>query len=71
MGDMGRLCFPSRLAGWLSEGCGVEGTSFAAVTLKFIISESEERLELLPKDGVHLSDLEVVGASKESARFIF
>ena len=71
VGDMGRLRFLDRLAGWFSEGCGVEGTSFAAVTSTFIVSESEDRLELLPKDGARLSDLEVVGAAKESARFIF
>jgi hypothetical protein len=36
----------------------------------FIVSESEDRLELLPKDGARLSIPEVAEAAKESARFI-
>ena len=46
-GDMGRLRFLDRLAG-CSDG---EGTSLATIMSTFIVSESEDRLELLPKMG--------------------
>lgn len=71
VGDMGRLRFLDRLAGWLSGCSDAGGTSLATVTSMFIVSESEDRLEFEPKDGARLRDLEVAGAAKESARFIF
>ena len=71
VGDMGRLRFLDRLAGWLPECSDTGGTSFATVTSMFMVSESDDRLELLLKDGARLSDLEVAEAAKESARFIF
>jgi hypothetical protein len=71
VGDMGRLRFLDRLAGWFSECSGAGGTSLATLMSTFIVSESEDRLELLPKDGARLRDLEVAGATKVSARFIF
>ena len=71
VGDMGRLRFLDRFAGWLPECSDGGGTSLGTVTSTVIVSESEDRLELLPKDGARLSDLEVEEAAKESARFIF
>lgn len=49
----------------------MRGTSFVILSSTFIVSESEDRLELLPKEGARLSDLEVEDAAKESTRFIF
>jgi hypothetical protein len=70
VGDMGRLRFFDLLAGWFSKCSDVGGTPLAGLPSTFIVSESEDRLELLPKDGARLSDLEVAEAAKESARFI-
>ena len=70
VGDMGRLRFLDPLAGWFSDCTGVGGTSLATVRSTFIVSESEDRLELVPKDGARLRDLEVAEAAKDSARFI-
>ena len=71
VGDMGRLRFLDLLAGWFSEFSNVGGTSLTTLPSTFIVSESEDRFELLLKDGARLSDLEIAGAAKVSARFIF
>lgn len=71
VGDMGRLRFLDLFAGWFSNCMGVEGTSLVTPPSTFIVSESGDRLELLPKDGARLSDLEVVEVAKDSVRFIF
>ena len=68
VGDMGRLRFLDLLAGWFSEFSGVGGTSLATVPSMFMVSRSGDWFKLLPKDGARLSDLEVAGAAKESAR---
>ena len=69
MGDMGRLRFLDLFAGGLS-GCVGGGTSWTTLSSRLIVSESDDRLELAPKDGARLSDLEVAEAAKDSARFI-
>jgi len=69
MGDTGRLRFLDLLAGRVSE-CVTGGTSWTALSSRLIVSESDDRSELPPKDGARLSDLEVAEAAKDSARFI-
>jgi hypothetical protein len=71
VGGIGRLRFLDRLAGGFSGCSDVGGNSLAVVASMFIVSESEDRLELLPKDGARLRDFEVAEAAKDSARFIF
>jgi hypothetical protein len=71
VGDIGRLRFLNRLAGWHSGSSSVGGTSLDSATSTFIVSGREDLLELLPNDGARLSDLEVVDTAKDSARFIF
>jgi len=71
VGDIGRLRFLDLLAGWFSEFSGVGGTSLTTLPPTFIVSASEDRFELVPKDGARLRGLEVSGAAKVSARFIF
>lgn len=71
VGEIGRLRFLDFLARWFSEFSNAGGISLATLPSTFIVSESEERFELVPKDGARLSDLEVVETAKESARFIF
>ena len=61
VGDMGRLRFLDCFAGWLPECSDGGGTSLGTVASTVIVSESEDRLELLPKD---LRDLEVEEAAK-------
>ena len=70
VGDMGRLRFLDLLAGEFSKSV-VGGTSSAAQSSRLIVSESDDRLELVPKEGARLSDLEVVETANDSARFIF
>jgi hypothetical protein len=70
VGDMGRLRFLALFAGWFSDCTGVGGTSLAASPSMFIVSESDDLLEWLPKDGARLRDLEVAETAKDSARFI-
>ena len=69
MGDMGRLRFLDLFAGEFSEFV-VGGTSTTMLSSRLIVSESDDRLELAPKEGARLSDLEVVETAKDSARFI-
>jgi len=69
MGDMGRLRFLDLFAGEFSK-CVVGGTSTATLSSRLIVSESDDRLEVAPKDGARLSELEVVETAKDSARFI-
>ena len=69
MGDMGRLRFLDLFAGGFSEFV-VGGTSTTTLSSRLIVSESDDRLELAPKEGARLSDLEVVETAKDSARFI-
>ena len=69
MGDMGRLRFLDLFAGGFSEFV-VGGTSTTMLSSRLIVSESDDRLELAPKEGARLSDLEVVETAKDSARFI-
>jgi hypothetical protein len=71
VGDMGRLRFLDLLAGWFSEFSDGGGTPLATLPSTFIGSSSEDRFELLPKDGARLRDLEIAEAAKVSARFIF
>ena len=68
---MGRLRFLNRLAGCSSGRSDAGGTSLPTLVSMFIASESEDRFELLPKDGARLRDLEVVGTTTDSERFIF
>ena len=70
VGEIGRLRFLDLFAGWFSEFSDVGSTSLATLPSMFIVSESDDRFELLLKDGARLSDLEVVEAAKVSARFI-
>ena len=69
VGDMGRLRFLDLFAGGFSEFV-VGGTSTTMLSSRLIVSESDDRLELAPKEGARLSDLEVVETAKDSARFI-
>lgn len=70
VGGTGRLRFLDLLAGWFSVFSDLGGASLVTLPSTYIVSESEERFELLPKDGARLSDLSVVGAVNESACFI-
>jgi len=69
MGDMGRLRSLDLFAGGFSE-CAVGGTSTTTLSSRLIVSESNDRLEVAPKDSVRLSELEVVETTKDLARFI-
>ena len=70
MGGMGQLCFLDCLAGCGSGRPDAGGTTMPTLVSMFIASESEDRFELLPKDGAHLSDLEVTGTTTDLECFI-
>ena len=71
VGDIGWLRFLDLSAGWFSKISGVRGTSLTTQPSTFIVSESGDWFELVPKDGARLRGLEVAGAAKLSAHFIF
>lgn len=70
VGDIGRLRFLDLLARWFPEFSDAGGTALAALLSTLIVSESEDRFELLLKDGARLSDLEVAETANESTHFI-